>query len=525
MQEIFRQKLAIARGMWDRRWIGLAVAWGVAVLGGLFAAQYAERYEAVARVFVNTSSVLRPLIEGLTVQPNIDQQLQMLGKTLISRPNMEKLVDDPKMGFVLKRPEQRDFLVEDLLKGIKISTAGRENLFNISYRDIDPDRAHRLVEALVQMFVQQGVGNKREDAAEARKFIDDQIKTYESKLVEAENRLKEFKLKHLGYVTSGNAGAGGTTDHFQRMNTLQEELNNLSVELRAAEQSRDSLKRQLNQEESALMAAADSASITAQASVPEVDQRIDAQRKQLDDLLRRFTDQHPDVQAVRRTIAALERQKREELEARARDARNHGRASTAGDPVLQKIRIALAEADANVAALRTRVSDRQVRLGDLRSAAGRMPQVEAELAQLNRDYDVMRRNYDQLVARRESASIGVAVDETSQLAEFRIVEPARLLPSAVFPSRKMLVFSILVLAFAAGLVVTFVLASLHPTVQSLRSLREITQRPVLGVISYVPDERVLALEARRFKAFVAGTGALVLIHFAWIVWLSMHSRL
>lgn len=515
MQDIFIQKLALVRGAWERRWIGIAAAWLVFGLGAIAVALYSERYEATARVYVNTQSVLKPLIEGLAVQPNIDQQLAMLSKTLISRPTVERLAADPALGLAPARGQDKDAFLDGIIKRIRITTSGRENLYNIAFRDEDPVRARRFVHSLVTLFVESGIGGKKADTDEARQFIDDQIKTYEEKLTAAENKVKEFKLRNLGVIGAGN------TDHFARINAVQEDLGRATLELRAAEQSREALRRQIAHEEANLAAAADSALQAQTASVPEIDQRIDVQRRQLDELLRRFTDQHPDVLSARRTIEQLERQKREELAARARGVAGGNRAAAAADPVLQRIRISLADAEANVAALRARVADRQALLGQLYGTAGRVPQAEAELAQLTRDYEVIRKNYEQLVARRESASIGVAVDATSQLAEFRVVEPPHVGPRPVFPNRRLLVLLLLAGAIASGVVVALVAAQVHPAFHGLRSLREIAKRPVLGAVSFVASPEVARAEHKGRMQFAGAVGALVLFHFAWLAWLSL----
>ena len=80
------------RGIWHRRWIGLAVAWLAAIIGIAVVYRIPERYEASARVYVDTESLLRPLLAGLAIQPNLDQQVSLMSRTLISRPNVEKLV-------------------------------------------------------------------------------------------------------------------------------------------------------------------------------------------------------------------------------------------------------------------------------------------------------------------------------------------------------------------------------------------------------------------------------------------------
>ena len=92
MEELIAQFTSIARGMWKFRWTGLIVAWVVGAVGAVVAFKVPDRYEAMARIFVDTQSILKPLMSGLAVQPNVDQQVTMLSRTLISRPNIEKLV-------------------------------------------------------------------------------------------------------------------------------------------------------------------------------------------------------------------------------------------------------------------------------------------------------------------------------------------------------------------------------------------------------------------------------------------------
>ena len=75
--------------MWHRRWIGLAAAWLAALISVAIVYRIPERWEASARVFVDTESLLRPLLAGLAIQPNVDQQVALISRTLISRPNVE----------------------------------------------------------------------------------------------------------------------------------------------------------------------------------------------------------------------------------------------------------------------------------------------------------------------------------------------------------------------------------------------------------------------------------------------------
>lgn len=520
MDEIIRQVLEILRGMWRRRWIGIAVAWVAAVAGAVVLARIPDRFEATARVYVDTATLLKPLLSGLAIEPDIDQQVGMLARTLITRPNIEKLVRTADLDAGVAGQQARDKLVDEITRELRFSTTGRDNVYTVSFRDNDRAKAQRVVQTLVSLFVESGLGNKRRDTEVARKFIDEQIKAYEKRLEEAENRLKEFRLRNMA-VTAG--GPGGQ-DYVSRTQAAAEELSKVQVELRVAEQSRDALKRELAGEEPILLPDP-SQGLPVATATPELDARIDALRRGLDELLRRYTDQHPDVMQTRRMIASLEEQKRQEVEARKKaQTATPGKAVPATNPVFQQIRISLTEAEANVAALRARVGELQARLDQMRSAANRVPQVEAELAQLNRDYEVVRQSYQQLVARRESATLTGEVDESAGLAEFRIIEPPRVGEKPVFPNRMVLVPMALLAALGAGLAAAFAASQMLPTFHSTRTLREIGQRPVLGSLSLRPNAAMLRRQRLSLAGFASSLAGLIAVYGAWLLWLALTAR-
>lgn len=520
MNDITREAMTILRSVWQRRWTALWVAWGVAALGAAAVWMIPERHEANARIFVDTQTVLKPLMVGLAFQPDVDQQVRMLARTLISRPNVEKLVATPELDLAPKDPAKQEQAIESLMRKIQINAVGSGNLFLISYRDVDPGRARRVVESMVNLFVDSGLDSKRRDSQEASKFIDEQIRSYEVKLVEAENRMKEFKLRNFG--VSGVANQ----DHFTRMSALSEDVNRLRVALVAAERSREAMRRELAAEEPQLPVSEGAAAMVP-AATPELDARIDASRRQMDDLLRRYTEQHPDVISLGRQIDQLEEQRRAESLRRAALSSSSGRRggmAAPTSPVYQRLRISLAEAEANIASLQSQLGSQQARLEEARTTAARVPQVEAEFTQLNRDYDIIRRNYDSLVAKREAAMLGVKIDQNSQIAEFRIVEPPRVLPSPVFPGRKVLATLAVLGAIGAGLFAAYARARAFPMFADTLALSEFTKRPVLGSISTVldgPAKVAVRMERLRFAGLAA---CFMVANAAWVMWVSVQSQ-
>jgi polysaccharide chain length determinant protein (PEP-CTERM system associated) len=516
MEQLKTQILEVARAMWRRRWIGVLVGWLVAVLGAIGLSMLHDRFEASARVYVDTKSVLRPLMSGLAVEPDLDQTVGLLARTLITRPNAEVLLDKSFPEARRAVPQEREQMVEGLMRDIKIASSGRDNVFNFSYRGTDPETTRLVVANLVSLFLASDTGNKQRDAQAARDFIDEQIKNYESRLAEAENRLKEFKLRNLGVTdTSGK-------DYFARMTALTEEMSKLSVELRAAEQSRDALRRELGGETETLVPETPSASSSVQTS--EYDVRLEAQRKQLDELLRRYTDQHPDVVATKHLIERLEADREREIDARRKAAASkppvalHGANSTQ-----QQIRLASAQAEAEVASLRVRAGDMQARLAQLRASATRVPQIEAEMAQLNRDYEVIKGAYQTMVNRREKAALSEDVDATRS-AQFQIIDPPRTAPQPVFPNRPVLSVLVVFLALVAGIAATFLAANLSPTFDNARLLGEATHRKVLGSVSMVMNATTMRQARTEKMGFGSALGSLLVSAGVWVAWVAMQSR-
>jgi polysaccharide chain length determinant protein (PEP-CTERM system associated) len=495
----------IVRATRHRRWVAISVAWAVAIASLILILLTPERFEASSRIYVDTQTVLKPLMVGLAYQPDIDQQVRMLAKTLISRPNVERLVDKPELGLKFKDPKEREETITALISQIRVVAAERGNLYSIAYRDSDPELARKMVENMVGMFVSSGADGKKRDSVDAGQFIADQIKTNEAKLIEAEGRLKEFKVRNFGVSGVSNQ------DYFARMSLLSDEVTKLRSDLQAAEQSRASYRRELSAEDPNLPPMPLPGVPNA---APVVD--TDSQRKLVDELSRRYTSDHPDLIAARRQLVQLDAQKRQEAASRPKG-------SAATSPIYQSIRISLAEREAQVASLRSQLSMQTARLEQTRALAGRVPQVEAELAQLNRDYDVIRKNYDQLIARRESASLGVKLDESSQLADFRLIDPPRVSPNAVFPRHLHMGLLALLLSALAGVGAALMLDLLRPTVDDTKLLEQLSGRPSLGTVSLSQTTEGLRLSRQDMIRFGGVAALLIVFQLAWLAWIASRS--
>jgi polysaccharide chain length determinant protein (PEP-CTERM system associated) len=501
MHELIKQLSTALRGMWKYRHIGMGVTWVVSIAGAVLVMLLQDHYEASARVHVDTESILRPLMTGLAVQPNVEQQVQMLSRTLISRPTVERLVRNADLDLAIKNKADREALIDQVTKNIQVRTAGRDNLYTLSFRDTSPEKAQRVVQALLTIFVESSLGASRTDTDSARRFLDEQIKAYEGKLTEAEARLKDFKLRNIDLQLKG----GG--DSAARMADLSSQLSDASLQLREAESSREAARRQLELARTGGPLFDPAGPV----ATPEMDARIDTQKRQLDLLMQRYTDQHPDVRSTRQLIQELELQKAREVADKRATAGKMPKASVENSPAIQELSRTMAAAEVQVAGLRARVSEYQARLAAAQEKLKLAPQIESELSQLNRDYEIHQKNYSDLVGRRESANLSSELETASNVADFRIIDPPRAINQPVAPNRVLLLAGVLLASFGVGLGTTFLLSQARPVFFDASDLRVATELPLLGVVSLVMNDVVRRKERRSLKRFLAALAALIFL--------------
>ncbi len=528
MEEIVKQVTSVLRGMWKFRWHGLVVSWLVAVVGVIAIYRVPDQYEATARLYVDTDSILKPLMSGLAVQPNVEQQIGMLSRTLISRPNIEKLVRMADLDLKSQGKSEQDQIVDKLMKSIEVRSASGLNLYSLSYRDSEQEKAKRVIQALVSIFVESGLGASRKDTDSAKAFLSEQIKSFEARLEEAETRLKEFKLRNIA-----SQGADGK-DAATRMSEAAAQLETARLQLREAENARDAAKQQLAAETGRSSSAATQSLMQESAinvSTPELDARIEAQKRQLDGLLQRYTEQHPDVVGTRRLLKDLEDQKRREVASLRKAALSSGGGSAIGGQaspqtslIVSELNRMVAGAEIQVASLRARVGEYQARYNQARESLKSAPQLEAEAAQLNRDYAITKKNYEDLVARRQAAVMSGELDVASGVADFKLIEPPRVSPKPVSPNRLLMLPLALVAALAAGLFTAFAGSQLRPTFDDPNDMRAKTGLPLLGVVTVVLSDAERRQERMGLLRFMAASGSLVGLFVAGMVAMSVMGR-
>jgi polysaccharide chain length determinant protein (PEP-CTERM system associated) len=506
------------RGVWRFRWIGIGVAWAICLLGWIGILFVPDRYQASARVFVDTQTALSAATRDITVDPSIDSQIQRVRQALLGGPQLVKVANEAHLTDGAVTAKERQAIVEKLREEIDISggfsrDSPRAGVYVISYSHRDRETSLRVVDRLVNSFVEGALGGNREGSVQAQKFLIEQIADYEKRLRVSEERLAAFKKEHVGLMP----GAQG--DYFTRLQAEMDELGKVKSNLAVATQRRDELQRQLRGEQP-LVGSAGAPGVVPSAPAGaggETAARIRESRQKLDELLLRFTEKHPDVIALRATIKELEeRQAAEIAAARNGDAGAAARIGLSASPVFQNLQLQHNQVEVEIAALRADIADRERKIASLRSLINTAPEVEAQFARLDRDYGVTKAQYESLVERLGRARLGEEAAETGVI-DFEVIDP----PTAGFkptsPRRTLLAAGVLFFALVAGAAIAYLLNMIRPVFSSSRQLNEVTGLPVLGVVSMTWIERYEARAKRNVLSFSGAAAALIALAGGYIL--------
>ena len=469
------------RGVWRFRWTAMLVAWIVCLLGWLVVLVMPDTYSAWARVYVDTRTRLSQVTQGIGVESNIASEAEGVREALLGGPQLQKVARLSMPGYASASLGQQAAIISGLRTRLQVEATGERNrpaLYMITYTDQDRQTAHQVVDQLLRLFLANSLSGSQEGSEQAQQFLTQQVAEYDKKLAAAESRLADFKRHNAGLVPGATGG-----DYFTRLHGDTDDLDKDRLALTVAEQKRDELQRQLSSEQPGMVSGA------AGGGGADTSSAIRETQARLDELLLRFTDKHPDVIAARRTLEDLKKRQQTEIAAvRRGDQAAIAASGLAANPVYQGIKLQLSRADVEVAAARRQVSDREGKITELRKMINTAPEVEAEFARLNRDYDVTRGQYQALVERLNRAKLSDKADATG-VVRFEVVDPPTGSDQPVSPDRIRLILVVLLGGLAAGIGAAYLMHQLRPVFVSARQLAELTQLPVLGVVSMTWLER------------------------------------
>ena len=481
----------------------MLATWVLCLSGWIFVYTMPDVYESKAKFFVDQKSRVDELIEKSVRAEDVEAQLNLVRQSLLGRPILEKLARETDLDHRAETPKQFRLLIDSLGEKIVIADAdprrnGSDKIYELTYRDSDPAMSLAVVQKMLDIFIEDVIQSGRSDAENAVVILREQINKREVELRRREQALADFKRENVGLLP-GEAGS-----YFVRLQTEMQDLQDLESQLAVATSRRDTLLQQLRREDPVINS--DDALGT---SLPgsEIEQRISDLGATLDSLLLNYTEKHPVVVATKEQLAQLQLRRELEVSQLTESGGLEG-VPLSNNPIYQQIQIALNEANVEIASVEGQVTARRRSVRNLQAKVDVIPQIEAKLEDLTRDYDQVKGIYDELRQTLERETLRIEIGDREELV-FRIIDPPSVSLGPVAPKRSLLLLGVLIAALGAGGGLAYLMHQGRPVFVDIDELREGTGMPVLGAVRVTWLDRHKA--ERRIEASSLVTAASLLV--------------
>lgn len=466
-------------GVWRYRLTALLVMTGVVFLTTFYVLTLPSEYVASAKVYVDTKNLLRPLLSGLTVNDDVLSDVQLMTRALKSRPQLETLARQSDLDVFATTPLAYERLITSLGESIDIK-ADRQNVYEISYRDTSRERAFEVAGNLLDNFVEDTLGSGRQDSEQAEVALRREIDDYERRLTEAEQRLKDFKQRNVGLMPDVQG------DYYAQLEAAMVDLEAAERELRMTNRRARALRAQIEGEEPVFGIM----SPTSSSIESSYDLEIATLRERIANLLVEYTEKHPEVLRAQRNLNIALEAREKEIQSRPIPI-NPSTGNLDLNPIYQSLRIQLNDTEVEIASHNATITEQRERVKRLRELVDVVPEVEANLNRLNRDYEVVNRRYQDMLGRWEALQTSKRVNTGTNSVQFRIIEPTFAASEPVGPARNLFIIAGLLFSIAAGVGVAVVLHLMNPCYHTVSHIQtSFPDLPVVGGVTVVLGEAV-----------------------------------
>lgn len=481
MNSLYEEFLIAVHSVWNRRWLALAVAWGVCILGWFVIAMIPNKYESKAQIQVRTQSLLS---DQVGIAP-LDQRrnIQQLAQTLISSENLAKVIRGTDLGTSVATDQELASKVEGLRANIEVK-AEQDDFFAISAQLPSGKLARDVVQKLIDVAEEDNIAGDRKTTSQTLRFLDAQIDGRQKELANAEAKRVAYETQNLGLLP----GVGSVS---QRVEASRAELSQIDSQLIQARSALAALNGQLAGTPATLntpIAGGGSPTALGQAQGELASMRA-----------RGFTDSHPDVVAIRNQIANL----------RSQGGVTAGGGYRTPNPAYSSLQSMRAEREASVSALQARKNALQSDMAQLAAKQTAEPGVAAEYQRINRDYEVLKAQYDKLVIERDQIRLRGQVEAQTDAVQFRVVKEPSLSNIPAVPNRPLLLAAVLIAGVGAGIGAAFALGHLQTSFPTAAKLERASGLPVIGSISQMLGVEEREQRKQKMKLFYGASGGLV----------------
>ena len=457
-----------------RRWhfllpffVGWLIVWGMSWF-------LPSIYRSGTLILVEQPSVPEKLVAS-NIDTDIQRQLDSISQQILSRTRLLQIIERLNLYPADRKRKTPDELVEVMRKDIDIELVRGDDKklssFNIYYTYSDPHMTQQATSELANLFIAENLEQRQIRSENTTKFLEEQLDQSREKLAEQEARVREFKDKHIGELPSQ------TQSNLQILGGLQTQLQAQEDSLNRAKQQNTYLESLLNQYRALEHGKSGDGGAGGLATI---DQELDHLKAQLADLTSHYTDKHPDVRKTKEQIARLEKTRERVVAEMNSGTKSAPDSSTAS---LEPKSAPMLDLESQLKANRIEITSRQAEIKQMQAQIyeyqgrlNRAPVMEQQFADITRDYDQSKANYDSLLAKKNQSEMATDLEKTQQAEHFSMLDPPNLPVKPYKPNRLQLC--------GLGLIVGIVLGGFSAAGSEMIGGKVHSEREIKKIVPY-----------------------------------------
>jgi len=490
---------------WSRRWwlLGVQVLAAAAAVAAFNVSP--PKYRSQTTIRVSPESVINPLTKGLAVSGRMEDLAVTLKEIIHSRKHIEKVIDRLGLEGLERDPVAHENLISSIRDDVSIEIRGGsrtdQNLFfRISYIGLDPYEVRDVTNTLASIFIERSLEMRKSESNVAYDFIREQLVVYREKLEESENALRRFEEEHLDDMPETRAA------NLVRLDALKSSLDNVRRNIRQARTQKELLIGKIPGESTV---DSDGAAVAPNPLI----QTLRAREGELSVLRRRYSENYPDIVALKAEIASM----KEVIEQSPTVPVSAVRTATLS-PVQESLIGQLQRIDIEIESLVSRVPQLEEEIRRYEGKVRSIPEQEQMLAQFRRDYDVDNSIYEMFLRRLEEARVSRELEMTKKGDVFRVLDAAVLPVIPYSPDRNMFFLYGLAAGLALNLALTFLFWSNDTSFKSVSEAEEYLGIGVIAMIPRLTSPKERSKSRRRSIVFIGACGTAAAFYFAWFFW-------
>ena len=418
-----------------------------------------REYKASTLVLVSPQSVPEDLVHA-TVTSKVEERLQSIAQEVMSRTRLETIITEFRLYEKERKNLSKEEVVELMRKNIQVELPTKKDekgSFTISFISNDPNTAMAVANRLSSLFIEENLKIREKQASGTTEFLTNELAAAKAKLDQMEASVTQYKRRFMGGLPEQR------DTNLKILEQMQNQSQRISESLRAAQDRKLFIQKQLSDMEmpASMPTAAGSGKDSQYLNKPSLTQKDtssavaadtggtyetkkDKLKRELEDLRTKYTDNHPDVIAIKKKMANLERNK----DTYDNDIKR--------DPRYKELKNQLMATSLEIKRLQDESASISAQINKYMGRIEQTPAREQDMAGLLREYESTKTAYETLLKKSQGAQQAENLEKRQKGEQFKVIDPARVPEEPFTPDVPKILLIGLFAGLAGGMALAFI---------------------------------------------------------------------